>query len=267
MRAPDLSCMAATRDPGCGSHGSVPASRGERLTTRQITPFNGPEQRRLRRQGQRLGDRRGQTNKPPGSQGIYQFDPYPSQTLLDGPKHELALAVRLARSSRLAVDQATDELFVAQSNGRDVDIFDEHGSLLPLLDGDQRHNGSARNPRRRSTTPIALRAGRVYLSLTAPENDVEAFDAAAAGRLPGHRQLHRRQPAHRNARRAVRRSPLRSRSTTTGTSTSPTRREQGRSTSSARPASSTSQHSRAAVGTGGTPASEAWPSIRPTATS
>ena len=51
-----------------------------------------------------------------------------------------------------------------------------------------------------------ISGGRVYLSLTAPENDVEVLDAAAPGPAPGDRELHRRQQDHGHAQRAVRQS-------------------------------------------------------------
>jgi hypothetical protein len=120
----------------------------------------------------------------PGQNGLYEYDAYPSQTLLEVPNTDAPWSFYIL-DLQVAIDQENGEVFVAQSNGRTIDIFneDEHGEYVytrswTAINGD----GNCF-----SCTPIVHVAidnshtysrGRVYLSLTSPEDDVEAFDAA-----------------------------------------------------------------------------------------
>ena len=120
----------------------------------------------------------GQTNS--GNNGIYEYGPYPSQTLLEAPDTEQALGGAIFDLD-LAVDDTSDQVFVAQANGRTVKIFDneiEHEAFSHEWSG---INGQ---PLNFSGIHVAIdnsdtaSEGRVYLSLTSPEDDVEAFDAS-----------------------------------------------------------------------------------------
>ncbi len=120
----------------------------------------------------------------PGQNGLYEYDAYPSHTLLEVPNTFEVWAFYIL-DLQVAVDQENGEVFVAQSNGRSIDIFreNEKGKFA------YSHSWTAINGDGNcfSCTPILHVAidnshtssrGRVYLSLTSPEDDVEAFDAA-----------------------------------------------------------------------------------------
>jgi hypothetical protein len=111
-----------------------------------------------------------------GSFFLYEYGPYPSQNLLSEVSTQLAFGYNV-RDTTGAVDESTDDVFVTQANGRSVAIFRE-GTLLTKWTG---INGvSACCP---GDIHIAIdnsntvSQGRVYLSLAAPENDVEVLDA------------------------------------------------------------------------------------------
>jgi hypothetical protein len=115
----------------------------------------------------------------PGQNGIYEYNPYPSQTLLFTPNsYEVWHYYILWLTA--SVDQQTGEIFVSQSNGRHVDIFDENGVYT--------HSWSAFNEASPCFNCVpdlhiavdnsnTYSQGRVYLSLTSPEDAVEVFDA------------------------------------------------------------------------------------------
>ena len=107
--------------------------------------------------------------------GVYKYSAYPSLDLLEAPTVPPVFSV--GRAMHLAVDQETDEVYVSQSNGRRVFIF-KNGAFnreWNRIDGiygnqygidvaiDNSHSDSR---------------GRVYLSLTYPENDIEVLDSA-----------------------------------------------------------------------------------------
>jgi DNA-binding beta-propeller fold protein YncE len=114
----------------------------------------------------------------PGQDGIYKYGAFPSQTRLQ-TINTYSLFSYYILDLQAAVDDETGELFVAQSNGRSVAIFDESGNYT--------HSWTAINKANTcfNCTPdihVAIdnshtySRGRVYLSLTSPENDVEAVD-------------------------------------------------------------------------------------------
>lgn len=114
----------------------------------------------------------------PGTTGIYEYDPYPSQTLLDVPDTEnIEGYLRL----QAAIDYANGEVFVGQSNGRTVYIYDEAGEYSHSWTSINGSNGGAAA---QAGIFIAIdntntySRGRVYLSLVSPENDVEVVDSA-----------------------------------------------------------------------------------------
>ncbi|MGA8744561.1 MAG: hypothetical protein WB507_01700 [Solirubrobacterales bacterium] len=120
----------------------------------------------------------------PGQNGLYEYDAYPSQTLLEVP-NTFSVWSYYILDLQAAVDQENGEVFVAQSNGRTIDIFAEEEKHKFAYS----HSWTAINGDGVcfSCTPIihvaidnshSYSRGRVYLSLTSPEDDVEAFDAA-----------------------------------------------------------------------------------------
>ena len=69
----------------------------------------------------------GQASKTnPGPNGIYKYDPFPSLNLLATPNTYESIGSSTLEL-QIAVDDATGELFVAQSNGRSVLIFAPKG--------------------------------------------------------------------------------------------------------------------------------------------
>jgi hypothetical protein len=120
---------------------------------------------------------------------VFKRDPYPSQTILTATSaYPPATGNFLHLGQSIGFSEATNELFLGQSNGRTVEIFDENGVFSrgwTAVDG---------NPVYAFGGPVIYLAvdntntfsrGRIYLSLRAvesnqykvPENTVEAFDA------------------------------------------------------------------------------------------
>src|SRR5215217_2351147 len=119
-----------------------------------------------------------------GSGGLYKYDPFPSQTLLGAPGTAGAFSGILNLTA--AVDEETGEIYVAQSNGRAVYIFAPPSPSNPCKPGEpvcftrawtkiNSSNGSHIHIAIDNTASYSR--GRVYLSLTSPENDVEALDS------------------------------------------------------------------------------------------
>jgi hypothetical protein len=115
----------------------------------------------------------------PSEDALFKYAPYPSTELLALPNTEQAWGgiVRIQD----AVDQATGEVFVASSNPRTVQIFDNEGIYSHAWTAINGQAGCASF----DCVPyihIAIdntqsySKGRIYLSLAGPEVDVEAFD-------------------------------------------------------------------------------------------
>jgi hypothetical protein len=166
---------------GVLAHGAVSAF-AERTYDSQITGFNDPSSAAFDADGNAWISSAGGTNgipgvNNPGQNGIYKYNPYPSQTLLDLPNTYQPWSF-YTLELQLAVDDATGEIFVAQSNERTVSIFDKKGVYS--------HSWNAINGAVQDFDGIhvaidntnTFSRGRVYLSLTSPEDDVEVFDAA-----------------------------------------------------------------------------------------
>jgi hypothetical protein len=109
-----------------------------------------------------------------GTNSVYVQDPYPSQNRLrtvDTSKEFESQVVQLA------IDKSTGNFYLAQSNGRALGVYDENGNHLETWTAINGH---------RFAYPPGLHVavdnssgysrGRVYLSLTSPENVVEALD-------------------------------------------------------------------------------------------
>ncbi len=123
------------------------------------------------------------SSKYPGQNGIYEFNAYPSQTLLDTPSTTTPVGF-LAESLQVAVDQSNGELFVANGNPRKIDIYEKTGvnsetyshswidinSSLSCFSCNTEIHTAVDNSNTYSR-------GRIYLSLTSPEDDVEIVDA------------------------------------------------------------------------------------------
>jgi len=133
------------------------------------------------------------TSQYPGQRGLYEFNAYPSQTLLDPVETNIPVGFYI-EEIQVAVDQANDELFVANANPRKIDIYDKKETEV----GKGTHIFRTYHEFSHSWTNInealscfncntaihvavdnsnTYSGGRVYLSLTSPENDVEVFDA------------------------------------------------------------------------------------------
>jgi hypothetical protein len=127
----------------------------------------------------------------PGQDGIYKYSPFPSQTLLGIPNSYSVWGYYIL-DLQVATDNANGEVFVAQSNGRSVDIFAPSTPAHECKQGEPAcysHSWTAINKANTCFNCLpdihiaidnsnTYSKGRVYLSLTSPENDVEALDAA-----------------------------------------------------------------------------------------
>ncbi len=115
----------------------------------------------------------------PGQNGIYKYAAFPSLELLLTP-NTLSTWSFFSLALQLSVDHATGEVFVSMSNGRTLDIFNEKGEHLRAWSA---INGAAGGGAAQGGIHVAIdnsdtvSKGRVYLSLSEPENDVEALDA------------------------------------------------------------------------------------------
>ena len=132
----------------------------------------------------------GQASKTnPGPNGIYKYDPVPSLNLLATPNTYESIGSSTPEL-QIAVDDATGELFVSQSNGRTVLIFapkggsvqckEEVGEPVCFTHAWTRINSadSGSNPKIQVAidNTDTYSEGRIYLALTSPENDIEVFD-------------------------------------------------------------------------------------------
>jgi hypothetical protein len=121
----------------------------------------------------------------PTRQGLYEYGPFPSHTLLGAPTTARVLEGILDLG--VAVEEQSGELFVAAQNGRTVYIYSPSSPSNPCKPGEPvcyTHSWTRINSvSGGSGLHIAIdnsqtySRGRVYLSLTIPENDVEALDA------------------------------------------------------------------------------------------
>jgi hypothetical protein len=130
----------------------------------------------------------------PGQNGIYRYTPFPSEEKLAMPSTFSTFSFYILDLSA-AVDDATGEVFVAQSNGRSVSMFAPLGGSVRCRPAQETpetycftHNWTKINGANTCFNcfpdiHVAIdntntySKGRVYLSLTSPENYVEAFDA------------------------------------------------------------------------------------------
>ena len=127
-----------------------------------------------------------QTDK--SSNGIYKIDALPSQTLLATPDtfvpwEYFSLAISVT------VDQSSGEVFASQSNGRTVDIFAPASPTNHCEEGEPvcyTHSWTGINGVTNccggdlhvaSDNSNGYSRGRIYLSISAPENNIEAFDS------------------------------------------------------------------------------------------
>ena len=113
----------------------------------------------------------------PGQNGIYEYSPYPSQTLLTVPD-TFSLFGSSILTLQAAVDNENGEIFVTQDNGRSVNLFAENGSYLTSWTSIGGIGQSQGEVQAAIDNTNMTSEGTVYLSLNTPENHVEAFDAA-----------------------------------------------------------------------------------------
>jgi hypothetical protein len=154
---------------------SAPAS-ASRTQVGDISPFSGPQGVAVDGSGNVWVTDSGQAEvRPPGRAGFYKYDPFPSQTMIAVPE-TFKLFEFSVIDLQLASDHSTENLFVASSNGRVMHVFDEDANLLrtwDLING--LRNGDGIYVAIDNTGSPS--SGRVYVTLGAPENDVEAYDA------------------------------------------------------------------------------------------
>jgi hypothetical protein len=129
--------------------------------------------------------------KSPGIAGVYKYDPFPSQDQLAVPQTYGIWSPGEYLWLDAAVDDATGEIFVGQTNGREVDIFAPSGPGNECEANEPvcftrkwtRINGALSCFTCTPTIKVAVdnsgtySEGRVYLALTSPENDIEVVDA------------------------------------------------------------------------------------------
>ena len=119
----------------------------------------------------------------PGQNTLYEHNPYPSQTLIDSPDTSAAVAGIVI--VQVAVDQANGDVLLANSNPRRLEFFEEDGPNHFVYNN---HSWTAINGSRADSfntnqsihvavdNSAGFSRGRIYLSLTAPEDDIEMFD-------------------------------------------------------------------------------------------
>ncbi len=107
--------------------------------------------------------------------GIYKYSPYPSGELLSAPT--VPAVFSLSREMHLSVDQATDEVLVSQSNGRRIFFFKEDAFTREWNKIDDIYGNQYGIDVAVDNSQTASR-GRVYLSLTSPENFIEVLESA-----------------------------------------------------------------------------------------
>ena len=124
-----------------------------------------------------------------GQNGLYEIDAFPSENRLQVPYSYGAWGYYILDLS-VGVDDETGEVFVSQSNGHEVDVFTPASETNKCPEGEQErvcftHRWTGINGVTDCCTGDMNLAidnshqysrGRIYLSITAPENDVEAFD-------------------------------------------------------------------------------------------
>ena len=103
--------------------------------------------------------------------GLYKYDAYPSQTLLESPDTPFS---SFSREFTIAVNDAANEVYVTQANGRSVFLFKNgvYSREWKSLNGTSNFLGigiAVDNSTQASR-------GRIYISLTEPEEWVEAVD-------------------------------------------------------------------------------------------
>ena len=156
----------------------------------------------------------GQASKTnPGPNGLYKYDPFPSLNLIATPNTFEPFG-HSSLALQMAVDDATGELFVAQSNGRAVFIFAPKGGAAQCKEevGEPvcyTHAWTRINWATTGTNPkiqVAIDNTDTYsqgrdLPLTelTRERCRGARSRTAGGRLPGGGELHNEQQTHGNA--------------------------------------------------------------------
>ncbi|HEY7256950.1 MAG TPA: hypothetical protein VH476_09745 [Solirubrobacterales bacterium] len=174
-------CIAAACAAVIALAASAPSASASRVFDSKIEGFNGTSSVTFAKDGKVWVTDGGHETEAenPGQNGLYEYSPFPSQNLLFTPdSYEVWHYFILWLTA--SVDQENGEILVSQSNGRHVDIFDENGIYT--------HSWSAFNEASTCFNCVpdlhiavdnsnTFSRGRVYLSLTSPEDAVEVFDA------------------------------------------------------------------------------------------
>jgi hypothetical protein len=107
--------------------------------------------------------------------GAYKYDPFPSLNLLTTAEKGVFGG---QANPQLAIDQSTEEMYMAVSNGRAIGVYDENGKHLRTWTAINGQTGGTFGGIHVAIDNTGTySSGRIYLSLTRPENDVEAVDA------------------------------------------------------------------------------------------
>jgi len=187
-----------------------PAAFAKRSPVSKITGFDGASSIALNANGEAWitdAGQEGKTSPPgqppnPGSNGLYEYGSYPTNPFLAMPSGFKPWEFYIL-DLQAAVDDSTEEVYVAQSNGRTVDIFapesatnkceeakqvTENGTIVLKEPVCYTHSWTRINSANTcfNCTPTIHVAidntntysrGRIYLSLTSPEDDVEMVDS------------------------------------------------------------------------------------------
>jgi hypothetical protein len=114
----------------------------------------------------------------PGTNGLYKYNPYPSQTLLDTPNTIEAWGYA-SHLLQAVVDYQNGNIYVAMGNGRTLDIFDSSGTFLEEWDKFEGSGGAVQAGFHVAVdNSNTYSQGRIYLSLSSPEDLVEVVDSA-----------------------------------------------------------------------------------------
>ena len=128
----------------------------------------------------------------PGNEGVYKYAPFPSQTRCSVPNTYESFSYYIFWLQP-AVDNATGEVLIAQSNGRTLNFFVPRDALARSANEAgqaETYCWTAMGSHQRGQHVLQLHPnmhvafdnsgtfskGRVYLALTSPENDIEVFD-------------------------------------------------------------------------------------------
>lgn len=106
---------------------------------------------------------------------VFVQDPYPSQSRVRTLDTSAESGYQVVQ---MAIDKSTGNAYLAQTYGRTLEVYDEAGKHLETWTAINGHRfGSTPGIHVAVDNSNSYSRGRIYLSLTSPENAVEAYDA------------------------------------------------------------------------------------------